>query len=165
MLVVIDTTFKSMNVLWHTQSLKLTCTFLVLTTLLCCTITAALWHRKYSRFLHILSFYAFSFPPLQMFPYPFWVCTASSYIKDVPPIQHEQWTPPSIIQLTCTKTEIYSGNSPWHKTLHIPNVASSNLYRLLIHDMNHYTYQTWQSNINLSVTWTIRHTAYGKAVV
>ena len=41
-------------------------------------------------------------------------------------IQHEQWTPPSIIQFTHGKTVIYS---LWHKPLHIPNMASSNLCR------------------------------------
>ena len=62
-------------------------------------------------------------------------------------VQHEQWTPPSINQLTCAKTIIYSDNSLWHKPLHIPNMAAV-FYA-----------------INLSVTWTITHTKYGKAVI
>ena len=83
-------------------------------------------------------------------------------------IQHEQWTPPSINQLTLAKTVIYSDNSPWHKPLHIQNMASSNLCRLLICDMNHYTHLYGKVVIyavNLSITWTIIHTEYGKAVI
>ena len=63
-------------------------------------------------------------------------------------IQHEQWTPPSINQLTCAKTVIYSETD---------------------RDINHhYTYQIWQAVIYavyLSVTWTITHTKFGKAVI
>ena len=40
----------------------ITCTFLVLTSFLCCSPSAS--H-------HIFGFYAFSSPPLQVFPYPF----------------------------------------------------------------------------------------------
>ena len=45
----------------------ITCTFLVLTSFLCSTGTAAL--RRHTA--GIFSFYAFSSPPLQVFPYPF----------------------------------------------------------------------------------------------
>ena len=31
------------------------------------------------------NFYAFFFPPLEMYPDLFWACTAPSYVEDVPP--------------------------------------------------------------------------------
>ena len=96
------------------------------------------------------------------------------------------------IQLTRAETVIYLDNSPWHKPLHIPNMAKTNLCHLLIRDMNHYTYvstkpgkaviyavdlsMTWTITsicmhgksviyaVKLSMTWTITHTKYGIAV-
>ena len=132
----------------------LTCTFLVLVSLLWSTGIAALRHHKHSQF------YAFSFLPLQVFPYPFWACillppTSKTFLHIH---STRAVTPPLIIQLTRAETVIYLDNSPWHKSLHIPNMASSNLFRLLICDTNHYTYGIWQSSnlrINLSMTWTI----------
>ena len=75
--------------------------------------------------------------------------TAPSYIEYVPPYPfntsnglHYQ----SINQLTRAETVTYSDNSLWHKPLHLPNMASSNLCRLLIRNINHCTYQICQSS-------------------
>ena len=73
-------------------------------------------------------------------------CSLLHQIRSSVSVQHEQWTPPSINQFTHAKTVIYWVNSPWHKPLYTPNMASSNLCRLLTRDMNHYTYQIWQSS-------------------
>ena len=66
-------------------------------------------------------FHLFRYLPIPSEPIFFllrWRCSSVS-------IQHKQWTPPSTIQVTCAETVIYSDNSPWHKPLHIPNMASS----------------------------------------
>ena len=107
------------------------------------------------------------------FPILYWACTAPSYVEYVPLYPFNTGTGlhyQSINQLTCSETVIYSDNSPSHKPLHIPNMASSNLCCFLLRTMNHYTYQIWQiSNpyryCTLSVTWTITHTEYDKAVI
>ena len=39
-------------------------------------------------------------------------CSLLRRIRSSVSIQHEQWTPPSINQLTCAETVIYSDNSP-----------------------------------------------------
>ena len=120
----------------------ITCTFLVPKSFLCSTGTAAL--RRHTAFsattpsLSTSSGVSLSFLSLY--------CFLLRRIHSSICIQHEQWTPPSINQLICAEKVIYSDNSPWHKPLHIPNMASGNLCRLLIHDMNHYTYRIWQSS-------------------
>ena len=52
-------------------------THLVISSLLCSAVIAAF------DITNILSIYTFSSPLLQVFLYPFWACTAPSYIKDV----------------------------------------------------------------------------------
>ena len=72
----------------------LTCTFLVLLSLLCSTVIAALRCCIYSWFLHLLS--ASSGVSLSLLSlYCSLLCQRHSSVS----IQHEQWTPPSIIQL------------------------------------------------------------------
>ena len=56
-------------------------------------VIAALWRRINSRF------YAFSFLPLQEFLHPFWACTASSYVEDVPPYPLNSYTWPDMTHM------------------------------------------------------------------
>ena len=122
-LVMIDTTFKSMNVLhWmHTRSQVdvLTCTLLVFTSLLCSVVVAALGRRKYSRFLRLLlsASLGVSLSLLRLYcsllhqrrpPYPFNTSNG---------LQHQSFN------------------------LHKPSQQSLQITR---HDYNHYTYQIWQ---------------------
>ena len=110
-LVTIDTMFRSINMLhWtHTRSKVdvLTCTILVLT-----KVSSAPLSLQPFDIANILGFYAFSFPPLQVFSISFWACTVPSYIKDMPlyPFNMSKWTATSIIQLTCAETVIYIPN-------------------------------------------------------
>ena len=59
----------------RSQDDVLTCTFLV---------SSATLSLQSFNVANILSFYAFSFPPFQVFPYLFWASPTSSYIKDIP---------------------------------------------------------------------------------
>ena len=143
----------------------LTCTILVLTSLLCSTGTAALQHCKHFGFLRLF-FSASSGVSLSFLSlYYSLLCWIYSYIS----IQHEQWTSPSINQLTHAVTVIYSDNLPWHKPLHIPNMASSNLCHLLVRDMNHYTHlyestvikaNCIRSMVNLMLEARVRYPLY-----
>ena len=170
MLVIIDTMFESVNVLRCIWGLKLTyyvtCTFLVLVSLLCSTNIAALHHRKHSWFLCLLLSASLGVFLSLLSLY----CSPLHRRRSSVSIQHDQWTLPSIIQLTHAKLVIYSDNSPWHKSLYIPNNANSNICRLLILNMNHYTYQIWQSSnlchkLMCDTIITITQTKYGKAVI
>ena len=123
MFVMIHTMFKLMNVLhWmHTRSQvdMLTCTLLVLTSLLCSAVVAALGHCKYSRFLclHLSASSGVSLSILSLY------CSLLHHKRPSISIQHEHWITPSIIQLTHAESVISSGNSPWFEPLHIPNMA------------------------------------------
>ena len=127
---------------------------LVLTSLLCSIGIAALRRHKHLRYplllLSATSGVSLSFLSLY--------CSLPYQIHSSISNQHEEWTPPSIDQLTRAETVIFLDNSPWHKPLHIPNMASSNLCRLLIHDMNHKIWQSSNLAVNLSMTWTITRT-------
>ena len=118
MLVMIDTTFKSM----HTRSQVdvLICTFLVLTSLLCSTGIAAIRYRKHFWFLPFFlsasSGVSLSFLSLY--------CSCLHQRSFSISIQQEQWTPPSI-------------------NLHGLRQFSTRITHL---DINHYTYQIWQSS-------------------
>ena len=85
----------------------LTCTFLGLTSLLCSTGIVALRRRKHFQFLRLLlsasSVVSLCFLSLY--------CSLLRRIHSSVSIQHEQWTPPSINQLTRAETVIYSDNS------------------------------------------------------
>ena len=129
----------------HTKSQVdvLICTFLVLTNLFCSAVIAALWCRKHSRFLRfLLSSSSGVFLSLMSL-----YCSLLRWRRSSICIQHGQWTPPSIIQLTHVETVIYSDNSPWHILLHI---QSNNLCCQLIRDMNHYTHLYGSTVINVN---------------
>ena len=95
----------------------ITSTFLVLTSFLCSTgtaaelSTAALWHAfsviLHFRFLHLLlsSSSGVSLSFLSLY------CSLLRRIRSSVSIQHEQRTPPSINQLTHAETVIYTVNS------------------------------------------------------
>ena len=80
-----------------------------LTSLLCSTGIAALRRCKHFRFLHGLLLSASSGVSLSFLSL---YCSLLCRIRSSISIQHEQWTPPSINQLTRAKTVIYSDNSP-----------------------------------------------------
>ena len=105
--------------------------------LLFSAVIAALWcFILYSWFLHLL-FSTSSGVSLSLLSL---YCSLLHRRHSPVSIQHRQWTPP-IIQVTRAETVIYSDNWPWHKPLHIPNMASSrssNVCHQLISDMNHY---------------------------
>ena len=121
MLVMIDTMFKSINVLhWmlmRSQVDMLTCTLLVSFAPL--SRVAALGHSKYSQFLHhLLSASSGVFLSLLSL-----YCSLPRWRHPSISIQHKKWTPTLIIQLTRAETVIYSDNSLWLEPLHIPNMA------------------------------------------
>ena len=134
-LVMIDTTFKSVHVLWCIRGLELTCWLghFYFSGLLCFAVIAAFWRQKYSRFICLLLSASSGVSPSLLSLY----CSILHWRRSSISIQHEQWTSPSIIQLTHADTVIYSDNLPWHKPLHIPNKASSKSNNLC---------QIWQSS-------------------
>ena len=141
----------------------LTCTFLILTSPLCSTGIAALWRHKHFWFLHLLSTSSdISLSFLSLY------CSLLRRIHSSVSIQHEQWTPPSINQLKCVETVIYLDNSPWHKPLHIPNMAKKYSTPLTFRNMNHYTYQISQSsNLRRELIRAMNHYMhlYGSTVI
>ena len=125
MLVTIDTTFKSMNVLhWmHTRyqvgwRANLYTSSSYKSPLLCCRCSP--WMLQIFLVSTPSPFCLFKPVSLSLLSL---YCSLLCWRRPSVSSQHQQWTPTSIIQVTHAETVIYLDNSPWLEPLHIPNMA------------------------------------------